>query len=259
MLTRIRTRLGSHTLFTLLGVALATTVFASVTVAQPRKGPRPKAPERSAPEKAEEAPREDVLSDAGDAPVARPEGYGDGGIRPSPLTPAPREFPKDVDGGAAPPDYDKIMSDIALLRARVAAVSNTMFHSRIAVSIQIDSDASKVGRLYVSLDDGVVFTAPEGFHPSDLQPVFEQAVAPGKHAVTVDVERRDLKDESFRHEERTRFLVDVPKDHRSQVDLVLSDGSTMGADFSADKKGKYDVKWRANVVARPVSAGGSRK
>ena len=77
--------------------------------------------------------------------------------------------------------------------------------------------------------------------------------------MTVDVERRDLKDESFRHEERTRFLVDVPKDHRSQVDLVLSDGSTMGADFPGDKKGKYDVKWRANVVARPASAGGSRK
>lgn len=244
--------------YLLSAFALATTFAVSVAFAQPKKGARPKA-EKPA-EKTEEAPREEIAADAGDAPVARPEGYGDSGVRPSPLTPHPREFPtKDVDGGAPPPDYDKIMSDIAVLRARVAAVSNAMFRSRIAVSIQIDSDTSKVSRLFLSLDDGVVFTAPEGFHPSDLQPVFEQAVAPGKHAVTVDVERRDLKDESFRHEERTRFLVDVPKDHRSQVELVLTDATSMGADFSADKKGKYDAKWRVTVVARPVAAGGSGK
>lgn len=234
---------------------------ATLALAQPKKGAKPKSEKVEKPaEKAEETPREETLAnDSGDVSVPRPEGYGEGGVRPSPLTPAPREFPsRDVDGGAPPPDYDKIMSDIVLLRARVAAVSNTLFRSRMVVSMQIEGDA-RVGRLFVSLDDGVVFTAPSGFHPNDLAPVFEQAVAPGKHAITIDLEQLDPKDESFRHEERTRFVVDVPKDSRANVELTLTDKSTMGADFPSDKSGKYDVKWRANVVARKLPAGEPRK
>jgi len=245
----------------LCALLTAASFSATFAFAQPKKAPKPKSEKTEKPaEKTEETPRDEAAgADSGDAPVARPEGYGDGGVRPSPLTPAPREFPsRDVDGGAAPPDYDKILSDIALLRARVAAVSNTLFRSRIAVSMQIEGDA-RVGRLFVSLDDGVVFSAPVGFHPNDLAPIFEQAVAPGKHALTVDLEQLDSKDESFRHEERSRFVVEVPKDSRAQVELTLSDKSTMGAEFPADKSGKYEVKWRANVIARPLPTGGQRK
>src|SRR5579864_2268960 len=46
----------------------------------------------------------------------------DGGLKLSPLNPAANEFP---DGGAPAEtiDYDKLLADIASLRARVAAVS----------------------------------------------------------------------------------------------------------------------------------------
>ncbi|MGH7270825.1 MAG: hypothetical protein ACREJ3_10385 [Polyangiaceae bacterium] len=54
----------------------------------------------------------------------------DAGWRLSPLNPAPSEF---SDAGTSPPplDYDRLLADIGALRARVAAVSDTLFHSRI--------------------------------------------------------------------------------------------------------------------------------
>lgn len=190
------------------------------------------------------------FDDASDLPVSHPETW-DGGVRPSPLTPLPNEYTGNVDAGA-PVDYDRILADIAALRARVAAASQNLYLSRIAIAVQAEGADTKVSRLTVSLDDGVVFTAPAGFRAEDGKPVYDHAVAPGRHAVTVEAERRDAKEESFRSSQRSRFIVDVPKDQLLRVDLRLSDDSTMGADFPGDKSGKYDLRVRLRAKATPA-------
>jgi hypothetical protein len=178
--------------------------------------------------------------------------YYDGGQKPSPLNPAPNELP----GNAPPPagtsvDYDKLLGDISTLRARVASVGDSLFHSRITIAVQTEGDRSKIGRLSVALDDGVVF-APPTFRADDMTKVYEHAVAPGRHAVTVDVERKDDKDEAFRTAQRSRMVVDVPKDEHLTLEIRIIDDSTMGADFPADRSGKYDLRVRAKAVSRPV-------
>lgn len=193
------------------------------------------------------------------APTAPPEPppvaeVSDGGMRSSPLNPAPQELPgsASLDAGT-PADYDRLLADIAALRARVAAVSDNLYQSRVAVSLQTDGDHGKITRLTVSLDDGVVWTAPTAvFAASDMTTVYDHAVAPGRHAVTVDVERKDDRDEAFRTSQRSRFTVDVPRDHRVDVQVKILDDSSMGADFPADKSGKYDLRFRVKAVAKPV-------
>lgn len=191
-----------------------------------------------------------------DAPVAKPEIY-DGGIKPSPLNPAANEFP---DGGAPAQslDYDRLLADIASLRARVAAVSDTMFRSRLAVAIETSGDHGRVARLTVSLDDGVVYAAPPGFRADDRTMIYDHAVAPGRHAVTIDVDRKDDREESFRTSQRSRFTVDVPKDYRLELEVRIWDDSNMGADFPADKSGRYELKIRAKASAKPAPVTGSR-
>lgn len=233
--------------------------------AQPKRGgapatrPRPAASATAKPNagKADaEAPSATAIGDASapedasDLPTAHPETW-EGGIRPSPLTPAPNEYAGSVDAGA-PLDYDRILGDIAALRARVAAASQNLYLSRIAIGVQVEGGDTKISRLTVSLDDGVVFTAPPGFRADDAKPVYDHAVAPGRHAVTVEAERRDAKEESFRSSQRSRFIVDVPKDQALRVELRLSDDSTMGADFPGDKSGKYDVRVRLRAKATPA-------
>jgi hypothetical protein len=137
------------------------------------------------------------------------------------------------------------------LRARVAAVSDTLFHSRIAISIETSGDASRIASLSVSLDDGVVWTSPASFRAEDATIIYDHAVAPGNHAVTVDLERRDRTIDTFRSAQRSRFVVDVPADQRLALELKVWDDSNMG-DFAKDRQGHYELRVRAQAKAQPT-------
>jgi len=181
---------------------------------------------------------------------APPTESGDGG-RLSPLNPTAAEF-SDAGPPAASLDYDRLLADIGSLRARVAAVSDTLFHSRIAVSLETSGDHGRIAALSVSLDDGVVWTSPSQFRAEDATTVYDHAVAPGHHAVTIDVERRDDRNDTFRTAQRSRFVVDVPTDQRLGVDVKLWDDSSMGGDFPGDKKGSYELRVRMRAKAQAI-------
>lgn len=189
-------------------------------------------------------------------PVPAPKGdLGDGGVRASPLNPTAEEMPGAA-GSAAPPvptvDYDKLLGDIAALRARVSDVGDALFVSRIVLSLQTDGDHAKIARLSVGLDDGVVYTAPVAFRAEDPQPIYEHAVAPGRHAVNVEVDRTDDRDDTFRDTQKSRFIVDVPKDSRLAVTLRVGDDSDIGGKFATDHHGKYDLRVRMKASATAV-------
>ncbi|MFO0664997.1 MAG: hypothetical protein U0174_13665 [Polyangiaceae bacterium] len=187
------------------------------------------------------------VPDPGTAPL------GDGGVRPSPLNPAASEFPSRGADAGPPlpgPDYDRLLADVAALRARIASAQDALFRSRVAVSIKLEGKHAKLARLSVSLDDGAVYAAPQGFHPDDYATVYDHAVAPGKHAITVDIDRRDDRDDAFRTVQRSRVIVDVPKEQRLDVQVLLVDDSDMGGDFPSDKSGRYDLRVRFKAVAK---------
>ncbi len=177
----------------------------------------------------------------------------DGGVRDSKLTPSPEEFSATRADAGAPVDYDRLLADVAALRARVAAVSDTFYQSRVVVTLQSEGSHATITRLTLSLDDGVVFAAPVTFAMSDRTIVYDHAVAPGRHTVTVDVDRKDYRDDSFTTAQRNRFTIDVPRDHRVEAQVRLLDDSTMGKEFRADKTGEYDLRFRVNVAAKKVS------
>jgi hypothetical protein len=248
------------------GTLVAVMVIATIAVAQPRGKPSRPAPKpKPAASAGTESPSDDksaapssspsaaaATAPSETVPVAAPaaDTTPDGG-KLSPLNPAANEF---SEAGASPPslDYDRLMTDIGALRARVAAVSDTLFHSRIAIAIETTGDHGRIAALSVSLDDGVVWTSPAAFRPEEATTVYDHAVAPGHHAVTVDIERRDDRNDTFRSAQRSRFIVDVPADERLSVDLKLWDDSGMGGDFPSDKSGQYDLRVRARAKAQPI-------
>jgi hypothetical protein len=179
---------------------------------------------------------------------------GDGGARPSPLTPAPNEF-SDAGLSATSIDYDRLLADLASLRARAAAVSDTLFHSRLAISLETSGDHGRIASLSVGLDDGTIWTSPAAFRAEDATIVYDHAVAPGHHAVTVDIDRHDDRDDTFRSSQRSRFIVDIRADGRLSLDIKLWDDSSMGGDFPSDKKGHYDLRVRALARAQTLPQG----
>ena len=247
-----------------VGTIAALLVLATFAIAQPpAPGPRgahkPRPPAVAADAGAAEPA---AITDAGAALAPpSPSGSSEGAIpappsdsfdggRLSPLNPAPNEFSDAA--VASPPDYDKLLADIASLRTRVAAVSDTLFHARIAVAIEASGSHGRVASLSVSLDDGIVWTSPASFRADASTVVYEHSVAPGHHAVSVEVERRDDRNDNFRSTQRSRFIVDVPADQRLAVEIKLSDDSNMGADFPANKSGDYALNVRMNAKAQPA-------
>jgi hypothetical protein len=191
-------------------------------------------------------------SDAGSppAPIAHIDLGDGGGINPSPLNPVAAEFPPQTP--PPPPDYDALLADVSALRARVAVVTDTLFQSRILITLEASGSHAKIGKLAVSLDDGVVYSAPPSASFRDEARLYEHGVSPGRHAVVVDVDRKDDRDDTFRTSQRSRFVVDVPKDQELTFALYLDDDSTMGADFSSDHAGHYDLRVRAKATAKSV-------
>lgn len=169
--------------------------------------------------------------------------------KPSPLTPAPAEFPSGV---AKPPpfEYDKLLGDIAALRSRVAALTTTLFASKLRVVVETRGDDARLASFNITLDDGVVFAAPERFSADDERVVYEHAVAPGHHVVGLEIERYDARNKQYRTWQSSRFSVVVPESKLVDTHLTIVDDSDMAEDFPDDADGEYDlrVKLRARVV-----------
>ncbi|MES1187966.1 MAG: hypothetical protein ABUL60_29380, partial [Myxococcales bacterium] len=150
--------------------------------------------------------------------------------KPSPLTPKPEEFP----GGAAKPppfEYDKLLGDIATLRSRVAALTTTLFASKLRVVVETKGDDARLASFNITLDDGVVFAAPDRFSADDERTVYEHAVAPGHHVVGVEIERYDARNKEYRTWQSSRFSVVIPENKLVDAHLQVIDDSDMADDF----------------------------
>ncbi len=169
--------------------------------------------------------------------------------RRSPLTPEPNEFPQ---GAPKPPPvaYDKLLSDIAALRSRVAAVTTTLFSSKLRVLVGVEGDDARIASFRVTLDDGIVYSAPERFGSDEPQVVYEHAVAPGHHMLGVEIERYDARNREYRTWQSSKFSIIVPESKRLESSLRIQDDSDMADDFPDDQDGEYDlrVRLRARVA-----------
>ncbi len=238
--------------------------FVSAAPAQPgKKAPAPK--EEAKPDAGKGAKSEPEKADkpvaAGDA-SATTSGSDDLGAappkdlaqqkpeqKPSPLTPKPEEFPSGV---AKPPpfEYDKLLGDIAALRSRVAALTTTLFASKLRVVVETKGDDARLASLNITLDDGVVFAAPDRFTAEDERTVYEHAVAPGHHVVGIEIERYDARNKDYRTWQSSRFSIVIPESKLVDAHLKIIDDSDMADDFPSDADGEYDlrIKLRARVV-----------
>jgi hypothetical protein len=243
-------------------------LFAIVALAQPKKGAKEdkKAAAAAAKEEKDKKEKEDKekaeSAEAGAPAPADTESAGDDlgdpppkttkqddKTKPSPLTPKPEEFP---DGGAAPApaEYDKLLGDIAALRSRVAALTTTLFKSKLRVLVETEGDDARITSFRVTVDDGVVYVAGESFSAEDERTVYEHAVAPGHHVLGVEIERVDARNREYKTWQVTKMSIVVPESKVLEALVSLEDDSGMAEDFPDDQDGEYElnVKLRARVA-----------
>lgn len=236
-----------------IALSLLIVLLSLVSLAQPKKKGGKDAKETDTAAEATEA-----NGDAGSAPAEPGDDLGpappkverrDDKTSPSPLNPRANEFP---DGSAAPPpaEYDRLIGDIAALRSRVSALTTTLFKSKLRVVVVTEGDEARITKLVVTLDDGVVYTAPDRFSAEDGKVVYEHAVAPGHHVVGVEIERYDARGRQFTTWQASKMSIVVPENKLLEAEVELEDDSDMAEDFPDDEDGEYElnVRLRAQVV-----------
>lgn len=162
---------------------------------------------------------------------------------PSPLNPQPSEFPKNEPSANAPA-LDALLSRVAALRSRIAALTTALFSSKLRVELRSAGDDVRLKSLSVSLDGGVVYTAPAQAFFERPEIVYEHAVAPGPHVIGIEVERHDATRPEFSTWQASRFVVVVPEKRILFTRLELEDESSMAEDFDEDEAGEYDLRIR---------------
>ena len=227
-------------------VAAPLLLLSFVALAQPKRAAKD-ADERAVPSNADkaEAKAEPATASSGSDDLGPPPARATGSEaqKLSPLNPEANEFP---DGGSQTPpaDYDRLLGDIATLRSRVSALTTTLFASKVRVVVETRGSNARVASFSVTLDEGVVFNAPERFDAEDERVVYEHSVAPGHHVIGVDIERFDARNKEFRSWQSSRFSVVVPESQRVDAHLIIQDSSEMGKDFPDDQDGEYDLRVR---------------
>lgn len=234
--------------YAFLGAPLLMLSF--VALAQPKRAAK-EPEEKAAAAKAEKADKPESKSDSAPASATDdlggpppPKAAGESAAnKSSPLNPEANEF---ADGGTQPPpaEYDKLLGDIATLRSRVSALTTTLFASKVRVVVETRGADARISNFTVTLDDGVVFSAPERFSAEDERTVYEHSVAPGHHVLGVDIERFDTRNKEYRTWQSSRFSLVVPESKLVDAHLVIQDGSDMGKDFPEDQDGEYDLRVR---------------
>lgn len=211
----------------------------SVVSAAPPKGKKPVA---SASASASESVSATVSAPVVVAPMTS-------GSPVSPLTPRPDEAPP-VKASAKPAaSYDDLMAEIATLRARVSMVGNAVWKSKLRVTFRMRGSHAKIAYANLALDGARVWSAPKGFSAEDDTAIFDGGVAPGPHALTIEIERRDDRDATFRSIEKTTVTVSVPNGKTLDVESRLDDDSSMGGDFPSGESGKYDLSLKIRAKA----------
>ena len=198
----------------------------------------------------EQSAKPGASDDLGEPPPKRADPGADPRSRTSPLTPERNEFPE---GGAkpAPVDYDRLLGDIAALRSRVAALTTTLFASKLRVVVEVDdTDAARISGFSVTLDDGVVYAAPAQFSASEGKIVYEHAVSPGHHLLGIEIERYDAQNREYKSWQASKFSIVVPESQLVEAEVRMADDSSMAEDFPSDRDGEYDlrVRLRARVI-----------
>lgn len=167
----------------------------------------------------------------------------------SPLTPRPDETPPVKASVKPAASYDELMAEIATLRARVSMLGNAVWKSKVKVTFRMRGSHAQIAWAHLSLDGARVWSAPKGFAAEDDTAIFEGGVAPGPHALTIEIERRDDRDPSFKSIEKTTVTIAVPNGKTLEVESRLEDDSSMGGDFPSGESGKYDLGLKIKAKA----------
>jgi hypothetical protein len=199
------------------------------------------APTTTAPTPAPVAPPPPAAQVTPDAPVPTSTAPSDPGPVPPDLSPLRAE-------------YTSVMDDMVAARQLVSTLGEELFRTRVAVTVQDRAgDDQSLARFALSLDGAPIFrTETEIEGGAEGRQVYEGALAPGPHVLTVEIEQRASADTEYRYVQHDTYRFVVVRDRRTELTIVLEDDSDIAQQFTQGGEGRYDVHTRVRVATRAL-------
>ncbi|UJR78371.1 hypothetical protein [Sandaracinus amylolyticus] len=184
-------------------------------------------------------------------------------VAPPPPSPTASATPPAAaaDPGPMPPDlsplrqeYVQLMDEMVQARSRVAIVGQELFQTRMTITVQDRTGGEQtLTRFVLELDGTPVHRTDGELEGGDQgRQLFEGALAPGPHVLTIDMEQRSREDTEYRTTQRESFRFIVVRDRLTEITIVLEDDSDIAREFRSGGEGRFEIRTRVRVATRAL-------
>jgi hypothetical protein len=144
------------------------------------------------------------------------------------------------------------MDELVQARARAGVLARALFRSQLAVDVVRRADAQRLSHVTLRLDGSPVHDSDGSGLARDRATLFTGYVAPGMHELSVELSEAAKENASFGYTRRETFRIELKKDRRTSVELVLRDDSDMAEEAADGDDGSYDLHTTLRVRTEKV-------
>jgi len=178
---------------------------------------------------------------------------------------APAQVTAEAPAPAAPeaptsgPDVSKLEAELASVldeliqaRTRTSVLVKTLFRTPVEVWVVRRADDQRLAHITLRLDGVPVHDSDGAALSSGEAKLFSGFAAPGLHDLSVEISEASKERSDYRYTRSERFRIEVKKDTKTHIELVLRDRSDMAEELPEGDRGEYDVRTIMRARAEKV-------
>lgn len=142
-----------------------------------------------------------------------------------------------------------VMDELVSARSRASVLARSLFHTELNVEVIRRADAQQLAHVSLRLDGVPVHDSDGSALASDRAAMFSGYVTPGMHELSIELVENGKDDAAYGYTRSERYRIDVKKDRRTTVELVLRDDSDMAEEAAEGDEGEYDVHTTVRVTS----------
>lgn len=142
-----------------------------------------------------------------------------------------------------------VMDELVSARARASVIARSLFHTELHVEVIRRADAQHLTHVTLRLDGVPLHDSDGSALASDRAALFTGYVTPGMHELAIELAEDGKDDAAYGYTRSERYRIDVKKDRRTSVELVVRDDSDMAEEAAEGDDGEYDVHTTVRVTS----------
>jgi hypothetical protein len=145
-----------------------------------------------------------------------------------------------------------VLDELIQARTRTSVLVKTLFRTPVEVWVIRRADDQRLAHITLRLDGVPVHDSDGSALASGEAKLFTGFAAPGLHDLAIEISEESRERSDYRYVRSERFRIEVKKDTRTNIELVLRDSSDMAEELPEGDPGEYDVRTIMRARAEKV-------